>query len=167
MGLMSFFKTAGEKLFHRGEAAAATAAVAAAPTPENVTALSNAAGQAITQYITTQGIDASGLDVSFDAPSATVTVAGNVADQATKEKIALCCGNVNGVEAVNDMMTVETPADESQYHTVVSGDTLSKIAKKYYDDANEYPAIFEANKPMLTHPDKIYPGQLLRIPPQE
>jgi nucleoid-associated protein YgaU len=107
------------------------------------------------------------LDVAFDAPSATVTVSGNVPDQATKEKIALCCGNVHGVEAVNDMMTVETPADESQYYTVVSGDSLSKIAKKYYDDANEYPAIFEANKPMLTHPDKIYPGQLLRIPPQE
>jgi nucleoid-associated protein YgaU len=167
MGLMSFMKSAGEKLFGIGEAKAATVAVAAAPTPENVAALSAAAGQAITGYITAQGIDASGLDVGFDAPSGTVTVSGNVPDQATKEKIALCCGNVSGVEAVNDMMTVEAPADESQYYTVVSGDSLSKIAKKFYDDANEYPAIFEANKPMLSHPDKIYPGQLLRIPPQE
>jgi nucleoid-associated protein YgaU len=167
MGLLSFMKSAGEKLFGTGEAKAATAAVAAAPTPENVAALSAAAGQAISSYISTQGIDASALDIAFDAPSSTVTVSGNVADQATKEKILLCCGNVSGVEHVNDMMTVEAPADESQYYTVVSGDSLSKIAKKFYDDANEYPAIFEANKPMLSHPDKIYPGQLLRIPPLE
>ena len=45
------------------------------------------------------------------------------------------------------------------------GGTLSAIAKKYYGDANKYPVIFEANKPMLSHPDKIYPGQKLRIPP--
>jgi len=55
---------------------------------------------------------------------------------------------------------------EAQWHTVVRGDTLSAIAKKFYGDANKYPVIFEANKPMLSHPDKIYPGQMLRIPPQ-
>ena len=55
---------------------------------------------------------------------------------------------------------------EAQFHTVVRGDTLSAIAKKFYGDANKYPVIFEANKPMLSHPDKIYPGQMLRIPPQ-
>jgi nucleoid-associated protein YgaU len=49
---------------------------------------------------------------------------------------------------------------------VVKGDTLSKIAKEFYGNANEYMRIFEANKPMLTHPDKIYPGQSLRIPPK-
>jgi nucleoid-associated protein YgaU len=61
-------------------------------------------------------------------------------------------------------MTVATPAPEAQFHVVVSGDNLSKIAKKFYGDANKYPVIFEANKPMLSHPDKIYPGQALRIP---
>jgi nucleoid-associated protein YgaU len=66
--------------------------------------------------------------------------------------------------AVNDMLVVSAPEPESQWHTVVSGDNLSKIAKKFYGDANKYPLIFEANKPMLKHPDKIYPGQLLRIP---
>jgi nucleoid-associated protein YgaU len=69
------------------------------------------------------------------------------------------------VAAVNDMLTVAAPADPSKYYTVVKGDTLSKIAKEFYGNANKYPVIFEANKPMLTHPDKIYPGQLLRIPP--
>jgi nucleoid-associated protein YgaU len=94
-----------------------------------------------------------------------VTVSGTVDDQATKEKVLLCCGNVHGVAAVNDMLVVSAPAPEAQWHTVVSGDNLSKIAKKFYGDANKYPLIFEANKPMLTHPDKIYPGQMLRIPP--
>jgi nucleoid-associated protein YgaU len=94
------------------------------------------------------------------------TVDGTVPDQTTKEKILLCCGNVSGVSKVNDLLTVSAPAPEAKYHTVVSGDNLSKIAKQYYGDANKYPVIFEANKPMLKHPDKIYPGQMLRIPPQ-
>jgi nucleoid-associated protein YgaU len=106
-----------------------------------------------------------GLDIGFDGSSGTVTVSGVAADQATKEKVVLCCGNVERVAAVNDLLTVATPADESQYYTVVKGDNLSKIAKQYYGNPNKYPVIFEANKPMLTHPDKIYPGQLLRIPP--
>ena len=158
MGLMSFIKEAGEKLFHKGGAAAA------APTAD-VAALSQAAGTAIEGYINAQGLKVDALDVAFDAPSSTVTVSGVVADQDTKEKVVLCCGNVTGVAAVNDMLTVDTPAPESQYHTVVSGDNLSKIAKTYYGDPNKYPVIFEANKPMLSNPDKIYPGQLLRIPP--
>ena len=165
MGLMSFIKEAGEKLFGIGEAKAAEAAVKAAPTPENVAAMSAAAGKAIADYIGAQGLNVNGLDVAFDAPSSTVTVAGSVPDQATKEKVLLCCGNVAGVGAVNDMLTVDAPEPESQWHTVVSGDTLSKIAKNFYGDAMKYPVIFEANKPMLKHPDKIYPGQLLRIPP--
>jgi nucleoid-associated protein YgaU len=143
MGIMSFFKEAGEKLFGKGEAKAAQEAAAAKPSPETVAA----------------------LDIAFDAPSSTVTVSGSVSDQATKEKILLCCGNVSGVAGVNDLLVVNEPAPEAQWHTVVSGDNLSKIAKKFYGDANKYPVIFEANKPMLSHPDKIYPGQMLRIPP--
>ncbi len=164
MGLMSFIKDAGEKLFGIGQAKAAQEAVKAAPTPENVAAMSAAAGEAIEKYIHTQGLSVSALDIQFDANSGAVTVAGTVPDQATKEKVLLCCGNVAGVASVNDMLVVTTPEPESQWHTVVSGDNLSKIAKKFYGDANKYPAIFEANKPMLSHPDKIYPGQLLRIP---
>ena len=165
MGLLSFVKEAGEKLFGKGEAKAAQEAAAAAPSPETVAALSAAAGKAIGDYLATQGLPTAGLDIGFDGASATVTVAGNVGDQATKEKILLCCGNVSGVAAVNDLLIVNEPAPEAQWHTVVSGDNLSKIAKKFYGDANKYPLIFEANKPMLTHPDKIYPGQMLRIPP--
>ena len=165
MGLLSFIKEAGEKLFNRGEAKAAQDAAAAAPSPEKQDAANRAAGAAISTYIGTQGLSVSGLDVSFDGATSAVTVAGVAPDQATREKVLLCCGNVAGVVAVNDMMTVDAPQDESQWHTVVSGDNLSKIAKSFYGDANKYPVIFEANKPMLTHPDKIYPGQMLRIPP--
>jgi nucleoid-associated protein YgaU len=166
MGLLSFIKEAGEKLFGGKEAKAAEAAHNAAPSEETKAALSKAAGDAIVTYIEAQGLKVAGLAVAFDAPSATVTVSGTVDDQATKEKVLLCCGNVAGVGAVNDMLIVNAPEPEAQYHTVVSGDNLSKIAKKFYGDPNKYPVIFEANKPMLTHPDKIYPGQLLRIPPQ-
>ena len=77
----------------------------------------------------------------------------------------LCCGNVASVAKVNDMLTVAAAAEpESKFHTVKSGDTLSKIAKEAYGDANAYMKIFEANKPMLKDPNKIYPGQMLRIP---
>ncbi len=165
MGLMSFMKEAGEKLFGRGEAKAAQEAAAATPSPENIAALSKAAGDAIVTYINAQGLPGSQLDVAFDAASASVTVAGVLPDQGTKEKVLLCCGNVAGVAAVNDMLTVSAPAPEARFHVVVAGDNLSKIAKAYYGDANKYPVIFEANKPMLSHPDKIYPGQALRIPP--
>jgi nucleoid-associated protein YgaU len=67
---------------------------------------------------------------------------------------------------VADEMQCAEPADESQYHLVSRGDTLSAIAKQFYGNANAYMQIFEANKPMLSHPDKIYPGQVLRIPPK-
>ncbi len=164
MGLFSFIKEAGEKLFGR-ETKAAQVAVEATPTPENVAALSKAAGDAIITYIESQGLKVGGLAVEFDGRDSTVTVSGSVADQATKEKVLLCCGNVAGVAGVKDLLVVDTPAPEARWHVVVSGDNLSKIAKAYYGDANKYPLIFEANKPMLSNPDKIYPGQTLRIPP--
>ena len=166
MGMLSFIKEAGEKLFGRGEAKAAQEAAASTPTPENIAALSKTAGDAIETYIGTMNLKVEALDVSFDAPSGTVTVSGVAPDQQTKEKVVLCCGNVANVAAVNDLMTVANPEPESQWYVVASGDNLSKISKQYYGTANKYTQIFEANKPMLTHPDKIYPGQVLRIPPE-
>ena len=94
----------------------------------------------------------------------TATVTGKAKDQATKEKAVLIAGNVEGIAQVDDQLEVAEKAPEAQFHTVVSGDNLSKIAKKYYGNAMKYPVIFEANKPMLKDPDKIYPGQVLRIP---
>jgi nucleoid-associated protein YgaU len=170
MSLISFIQEAGEKLFNHPKSApaAAPAAPSAAPasTPD-INALNASAGQAIEKYIASQGLKADGLDVKYDGASQTVTVSGVAPDQATKEKIVLCCGNVAAVAKVNDMLTVaQGGTPESTYREVKSGDTLSKIAKEAYGDANAYMKIFEANKPMLSNPDKIYPGQKLRIPPK-
>jgi len=166
MGLLDFVKDAGEKLFGIGKAKAAMQEVAAAPADEaKIKAANDAAADAIMDYIHAQNLSATGLTVTFDGAASTVSVFGVAADQATKEKIALCCGNVAGVAAVNNMMSVDTSEPEGTYYTVVSGDTLSKISKNAYGDPNKYQKIFEANTPMLKHPDKIYPGQVLRIPP--
>jgi nucleoid-associated protein YgaU len=163
MSLISFLRDAGEKLFNAPKAAPAPAA---APAPD-IAALNETAAQAIERYIASQGLKADGLDVKYDGASQTVTVSGVAPDQATKEKIVLCCGNVSSVAKVNDLLTVAGGGEEeSKYHEVKSGDTLSKIAKEAYGDANAYMKIFEANKPMLSNPDKIYPGQKLRIPPK-
>jgi nucleoid-associated protein YgaU len=170
MGFFSFIKDAGEKLFgnKEAEAAAADAQAAAddAVAKERLDATNRAAGDAIQAYIEAQGLTITGLVVTFDAASSTVNIFGVAADQATKEKALLCCGNVSGVSNVNDNMSVDLSEPEAVYHDVVKGDTLWAIAKKVYGDGNKYPVIFEANKPMLSHPDKIYPGQKLRCPAQ-
>ena len=168
MGIISFFKDAGEKLFGHKDTEAAAAAAQSAPddgaAQAHLAEANQKAASAITSYIGAQGLSTEGLNVEFDGTSCDVTVSGNCPDQATKEKVVLCCGNVAGVKGVNDLLTVSAPADESRYYTVEKGDTLSAIAKEQYGNANAYMKIFEANKPMLGHPDKIYPGQLLRIP---
>ena len=158
MGLFSFIKEAGEKLFGGKDAHAADAA---APTQADLNAK---AGAAIEGYIAAQNLGVSDLKVAYAGPEGQVTVSGTAPTQAIKEKVTLCCGNVASVTSVENQMAVTNPEPEAQYHDVVRGDTLSAIAKKFYGDANKYPAIFEANKPMLSHPDKIYPGQKLRIP---
>ena len=161
MGLLSFVREAGEKLFGRKDVEAAAAEPSAA---DKLAELNQKAAASIVAYIDKQGLDTSGLAVSFDGASSTVTVAGTVADQTTKEKVLLCCGNVDGVDKVDDQLSVTNPEPPAKFHTVVRGDTLSAIAKTFYGNANAYMKIFEANKPMLGHPDKIYPGQVLRIP---
>lgn len=173
MSLISFLKDAGERLFKHPSAASAAPAPAAhpatpvgapaAPKPD-VEALDRAAADAIRNYIASKGLPADKLTLSYDGSKAAVTVAGEAPDQASREKIVLCCGNVQSVSQVDDQMTVAKGGDVSEYYTVKSGDTLSKIAQHAYGAANRYNEIFEANKPMLSDPDKIYPGQVLRIP---
>lgn len=163
MSLVSFIKEAGQKLFNRGEATAATPS-AAAPAGPSVEELNRTAGEAIAKYVQEQNLGIQGLEVAFDGASGTVTLRGQAPSQEASEKAALCCGNVQSVSSVDNQLQVAQQAQAAQFHDVAKGDTLSAISKKYYGDANKYNAIFEANKPMLTHPDKIYPGQKLRIP---
>ena len=109
------------------------------------------------------GLDTTGVDIQVNEDG-TVDVKGEAISQEMKEKIILAVGNVEGVGGVKDEAEVNVAGRESQFHTVASGDTLSAISKKYYGTWRLYPEIFEANKPMLSDPDKIYPGQVLRIP---
>ena len=107
------------------------------------------------------GFEVTDLDITGDGDLETIY--GEVEDQATREKTVLAVGNTAEIASVDDRMTTAIQEPEAKFHTVVSGDTLDKIAKKYYDNAMKYSVIFEANKPMLAHPDKIYPGRVLRI----
>lgn len=158
MGLISFIKEAGEKLFGTKEVERAAA------NPAALGELNAKAGDAIRTYIETQKLGITNLAVTFDGTSGKVTLTGAAPSQEASEKASLAAGNVSSVKEVDNHLTVAAAADESQYHDVVRGDTLSAIALKYYGNASKYNAIFEANKPLLSHPDKIYPGQKLRIP---
>jgi nucleoid-associated protein YgaU len=151
MGLISFIKGAGAKLFgHKEEAA---------PVEEKAKLKS----AALLAHVQSLHLPFKTLEIVLRTDNS-VTIKGEVEQQVDAEKIALTVGNVEGVEEVDNQMIVAAPAPEARYHTVVAGDWLSKIAKEVYGDANKYDVIFEANKPMLTDPDKIYPGQVLRIP---
>jgi nucleoid-associated protein YgaU len=110
------------------------------------------------------GLHVEGLELHVDGH--TVKVKGKVADQATKEKVILALGNIVGIGRVEEEIEVAPGGlgTMATFYTVQKGDSLSAIAKKHYADAGKYMAIFEANKPMLADPDKIYPGQVLRIP---
>lgn len=165
MGMFSFIKEAGEKLFgHKEVEDAAAKAATDESAKAHLEELNAAAAKSIASYIETQKLGIEGLYVSFDGATGTVNLQGTAPSQEASEKAALCCGNVGGVSNVDNMLAVADSAGESQFHDVVRGDTLSAIAKEYYGNAGKYMVIFEANKPMLSHPDKIYPGQKLRIP---
>ena len=105
-------------------------------------------------------------DLSIQVKGDVATVSGTTQTQADREKVVLVVGNTKGIAKVDDRIAVEKKEPEATYYTVQRGDTLSKIAKAHYGNAMKYPVIFEANRPMLKNPDKIYPGQNLRIPPQ-
>lgn len=136
-------------------------------------------GEKLEKHINDLGLKVKNLQVRFDDGIA--YVGGIVANRATKERVVLALGNTAGVRQVRDTIRVApqrkaaatSPAAKARrkanaaaqtMHTVKSGDTLSKIAQKYLGDANRYNEIFKANQPMLTDPNKIFPGQVLRIP---
>ncbi|HUG00510.1 MAG TPA: peptidoglycan-binding protein LysM [Longimicrobiales bacterium] len=147
MGIFDFLKDVGEKVTGSDKKAAAD---------------DKAMEGAIARHVQGLGLRPDDFRVAFD--DGTATINGTVATQAVRERVILAAGNVHGVSRVDDRLTVKAPAPEGKFHTVKSGDTLSKIAREHYGDAGRYPEIFEANKPMLKDPDKIYPGQVLRIP---
>ena len=153
MGLFQFVKDAGEKLRNFGRDDKPEVEPTADPTQT---------AEALSSLVANMGFKVSDLRVGFTDSRATLH--GEAESQELREKVVLLIGNTSGVAEVEDLMTVvDRPV--SIMYTVVSGDSLSKISKEQYGDAMKYTVIFEANRPMLSHPDKIYPGQVLRIPP--
>ncbi len=164
MGMFDFVKSAGEKIFGKSEETKKQEAEmeqAARRQAAEVRRLKMA--RKLEEHVKT--MDLAVEDANFSFKGGVVTARGKVDTQEIAEKVVLTVGNVAGVNSVDNQLEVVNPEPEAVFHTVVSGDYLSKIAKKHYGDASKYNVIFEANKPMLSDPDKIYPGQVLRIPP--
>jgi nucleoid-associated protein YgaU len=143
MGVFDFIKDVGEKLFGASEAQAAPA-------------------DKVKEEILKHGLDAKDLEVNVSGD--TIKITGSAPSNEIREKIILAAGNTLGTSKVEE--DIKVPSDEapSKFYTVKKGDTLSAIAQAQLGKAGRYNEIFEANKPMLKHPDKIYPGQVLRIP---
>lgn len=145
MGLFDFVKDAGEKLW------------------DTLKGDDRDQGSKVEEHLKKTGVP--GADkVSVKVENGKAVVSGDGLTQEQKEKIQVAVGNVKGIGSVENNVTANDTRDEATYYTVKSGDTLSAISKAMYGSANDYQRIFEANKPMLTHPDKIYPGQVLIIP---
>lgn len=132
-------------------------------------------------------------DFTLKLDKGMATIGGTAGSIKDSELARLIVGNHRGVEKVNDdalkvvpatptplinpqgsAVTASAPAaptaaangisQPAKMVAVKKGDTLSKIAKEQLGNANRYPEIFEANRPMLKDPDEIFPGQILRIP---
>lgn len=175
MAFWDFAKNAGKSVFGKAEAADAQPA-------QDQKSDTDRKVEALTKEIRALGL--SDKNVKLRLSGDTVHIEGRGADRETLEKLVLAVGNIEGIarveadlpeaagEAAGQTAGGEKPQLESTastsgapiFHDVKKGDTLSAIAQKYLGSANKYPLIFEANKPMLTDPDKIYPGQKLRIP---
>ncbi len=145
MGLWSFAKSVGAKLLGGSEAQAAPA-------------------DALKKEAAKHGLDMSGVEVHVEGDK--VKLSGKALSTEEAEKISLAIGNTAGVASVENNLSVAKTAPESKTYTVKKGDSLWKIAEENYGKGNgaKHTVIFEANKPMLSDPDKIYPGQVLRIP---
>lgn len=160
MGILDFVKDAGQKLGLGGDEEGAK--TPDAEVQEYVEEETKA--NQLWHHVEDLGFEVEDLRVRFDDGTATLT--GRASSQEEREKVVLAVGNVAGVRRVDDRLEVENAAPEATFYTVERGDSLSAIAEDHYGDASKYPVIFEANRPMLEDPDKIYPGQVLRIPPQ-
>ena len=156
MGLFDFVKGIGKK----NTAPAEPQAAPSTPAEPSAQEIANK----LLGHVKSLGLPVTGLSVSYNATTDLATVRGQVNSQADREKIILAVGNIDHVAQVDDQLTVATPEPESKFYTVKSGDTLSKISKEFYGDANQYNKIFEANRPLLKNVDYIFPGQVLRIP---
>ena len=159
MGLFSFIKEAGKKIFKsKEEEVAENPSVSAEQVETNQKS-------ALTNFVQSHGLNVENFDLKF-LGGGKVSLHGDAATKADFEKASLIAGNIVGISEVDNQMTIGAGADavDSNLHTVEKGDTLWAIATKFYNDGTKYPAIVDANQPMIKDADEIYPGQVLRIP---
>lgn len=143
MGLLDFAKEMGKKLFGGDDDPA----------------------EKIKESIEADNPGVSGLTVAY--AEGIVDLGGKADSSEAVEKAVLLAGNVKGVTQVNiDKLEAPAPLAEVKYYTIVSGDSLSKIARAFYGNAMDYPKLFEANREVIKDADLIYPGQKIRIPPK-
>ncbi len=145
MGLLDFAKDVGRQLFDTDKEAA-----------DN-----------IKQHLDIKLSGVKNLDVAFD--DGVATICGDCVNEATRNSAVLLAGDVKGVEkVVADGLTFPEPKEEEkekvEYYEIVSGDTLGGIAKRFYGKASQYTRIHAANKELIPDPNKIYPGQKIKIP---
>jgi nucleoid-associated protein YgaU len=144
MGLFDFVKDIGKKLFP----------------PE---AKPEDAATKIRQEIEAANLGIAGLQVAYT--DGKCSLAGECPSAEAMQKAVLIAGNVQGVAEVNiAALNVPQPKEIVEYYIIQKGDTLSKVAKQYYGDANKYQRIFEANREVIKDANLIYPGQKIRVP---
>lgn len=147
MGIFNFIKSAGNKLGFGDDDA-----------PE---------AEAVKKELDSHDLGTNQVEVEVVGDQ--VVLKGEVDDQTIFEKAVVAVGNTLGISQVeaSELKVAAADADDPKLYTVEKGDSLWKIAEAAYGKGNglKHTEIFEANRPMLTHPDKIYPGQVLRIPP--
>ncbi len=152
MGLISFDRDAGIDLL---------AGADSGPTGQATPA---ALGPAVEAHVARLGLRAHGFEAAYDPARATLRLHGLADSQDLRERIVLCCGNVRGVAAVDDRMTVLMPSEVSRWRFVQPGETLARIAHDIYRDAARAAHLRAANWPLLGDTDELQPGWLLRIP---
>lgn len=157
MGIFTFVREAGSKV---GLGESPSEQAAEAQQKEELRELRE--GNKILRLLRGLELGIEGPKVVFD--DGVATVSGTAPSQEAREKAILAVGNCAGVASVDDRLEVVESAPEAVFYTVKSGDTLGAIARDHLGKASRYPEIFEANRPMLEDPNKIYPGQVLRIP---
>lgn len=173
MGSFSFTKNAGENVFNENKAASEKTDL-------------------ILAHLKKYDLIPDNMTASFEGEK--LIVEGEVNSIHEKNKILATAGNIHGISEIEDRITLAGAtvgstwganatgpesattnepaaavdiASSEQFYTVKKGDYLSKISREVYGNANKYPLIFEANKPMLKDANLIYAGQVLVIPPLE
>ena len=149
MGIFDFVKGIGKKNTAPAEPQQQAPAAQQTPTAKPAEPSAQQIADQLLGHIKSLGLPISGLSVTYNGSTDLATVKGQVQSQADREKIILAVGNIDHVAKVDDQLTVANPEPESKFYTVKSGDTLSKISKEFYGDANQYNKIFQANRPLL------------------